>query len=308
MTTHVRYTAAARIFGVTSNGVWLVIRIFRWRADFSIFAQTGLAALLFCCGLSVLAVAISPTGALADSSCYTFANVGESGPDGMGSFSCEPRSATTVTTTTGESHRWDTTAYVGVSLPIGEAFNPHFDFGVRETNVGTSGFVYGVEANSSVSLLKGLQDSQVRLLGVVGGTLLQGTGGVGWDVGHDAFMLNIGLQVPYVRGFLDYHLDDKTLRAAMELNTIGAIRAAQQMTEINQSLGCAGTSRLDTASQALADLASFLGFANPSGSDDIFNGRIDNSPGPGFFAVSRGTPSSAWTNGQTCFSTHLPPS
>ena len=268
------------------------------------WVRVGVYALLLSSGFAVIG---SATDAQADSSCYaapgpSFTPNNYFSLAAYDSYSCvQPASSSTTTSVTTAGHRWDTTAFVGVSLPIGEAFNPHFDFGVRETDVNTAGFVYGAEANASISLLKGLKDTQFRLLGLVGSTMLQGNAGVGWDADSRALLLNAGLQVPYVRGFLDYRVDNRTLRASLELNSLSAIRAAAQMQEVTQAPTCSA-GKLDDKDQAFTDLLANLNGTATNG--DIFVGSFVWSAG--LTAIAGGTPSTAWVNNQTCFSTSPP--
>ena len=121
-------------------------------------------------------------------------------------------------TLSGGDSRWDTRGYVGLSFSIGDGFNPHLDVGVRETNVSPTNLVYGGEANVSISLVKGLKDTQLRLLAIAGSadfanTDLLANAGLGWDVGKNSLLLNAGLQVPYARAFLDYTISDASFRA-----------------------------------------------------------------------------------------------
>ena len=74
------------------------------------------------------------------------------------------------------------------------------------------------QANVSISLVKGLKDTQLRLLAIAGSadfanTDLLANAGLGWDVGKNSLLLNAGLQVPYARAFLDYTISDASFRA-----------------------------------------------------------------------------------------------
>jgi hypothetical protein len=193
------------------------------------------------------------------------------------------------------SDRWDTTGFVGISFSIGDGFNPHLAVGLRHTNVNANNFVYGGEINASISLTKGLEDTQVRLLGIAGnaGTLgvgLLGNAGIGWDFGANSLLLNAGLQVPYARFFIDYTVDDRSLRAFLEANSYGKIETVQN------TLTCGNGTVLANGAQMLQQWAGVLHGTNVSG--DIFDGSFDGFAGPETFT---GTPSNAFVNGQSCF-------
>jgi hypothetical protein len=187
-----------------------------------------------------------------------------------------------------------------VSFSIGDGFNPHLDAGVRATNVNPSNFVSGGELNVSISLLKGIRDTQLRLLGIagsadVGGTDLLGNAGIGWDVGKNSLLLNAGLQVPYARGFLDYTISDQSLRAFLEANSYGKIQAVQD------TVTCGTGTVLETPSQVANDWVQKFYDTNYSVAGDIFTGIIEMNGTPTDSFVG-GSPSSAFVNGKTCFS------
>lgn len=187
------------------------------------------------------------------------------------------------------SDRWDTSAFIGLSVPIGESFNPHLAVGIRHTNIGANNFVYGGEINASVSLVKGLEDAQIRLLGIAGGADILGVGllgnaGIGWDIGAESVLLNAGLQVPYARMFVDYAIDGNSLRAFLEANSYGQIGTI-----------CGEGAVLADGAGILQQWAEVMGATDVEG--DIFNGSF-NWYGPDFFS---GSPSDAFVGGQTCY-------
>ena len=216
----------------------------------------------------------------------------------IGGNTCSAPTSTTTTTTTGSSNRWDTTGFVGLSFSIGDgSFTPHIDLGVRETNVDTSGFVSGGEANLSVSL-KDWNDTQFRVLGLVGENWLLGNAGIGWDIGKHSFILNGGAQAPYVRAFVDYAVDAKTWRAFLELNSLGQIQAAQELTVMQTTVSCGAGTVLANPTQILGDWASLMGGTSVVG--DIFAGSFNSSFfGTQTFAGSQST--TTFLNGQTCY-------
>jgi hypothetical protein len=241
-----------------------------------------------------------------DSSCYASAPGGlngtsyfeESGND------CAAPTTTTTTTTSGSSNRWDTTGYVGISFSIGDgSFTPHLNLGVRETNVNTAGFVYGGEANMSLSLTHWFDDTQFRLLGLVGNSWVQGNGGVGWDVGKHAFILNAGVQAPYTRVFIDYALEAKTLRAFFELNSLrrnpGRSRADDDANQNHLRHWYAG----DAAANS-QQLVKHVGWPRrcPGGHfQRVYRGLSER------FQPFTGTPSTAaFVNGKTCYTPGTP--
>ena len=198
----------------------------------------------------------------------------------------------------GGSDRWDTTAYIGLSFSIGgDGVKPHFDAGVRETNVNANNQVYGGEANFSLSLVDWLNDAQLRLLALGGTTTVLGNAGVGWDFGKHSFLLNAGAQVPHVRGFVDFTVDDKTMRAFLEINSYGQIEAVQH------TLTCGAGTVIENASQILNDWGNLIGASNITG--DIFSGSLYTYGSTGTFG---GTPSPNFSNGLTCFTLGVAPS
>jgi hypothetical protein len=256
-------------------------------------------------GGALVSIPAQASAAGFDSSCYASAPIGfgasyfeDSGND------CAAPTTTTTATSSGSTNRWDTTGYVGISFSIGDgSFTPHLNLGLRETNVNNAGFVFGGEANMSLSLAHWLDDTQFRLLGLVGNSWVQGNGGIGWDVGKHAFILNAGVQAPYTRVFIDYALEAKTLRAFFELNSLSEIQAAQELTTMQTKITC-GAGTLDTPQQILSTWANILGGPGDV-MGDIFNGSIVAPPfGTRTFT---GTPSTtAFANGKTCYTPGTP--
>ncbi|MHA6691630.1 hypothetical protein [Devosia sp. A449] len=245
----------------------------------------GLLALGMVGGLALTSPAWA---APAVSGCYA-------GSEGNSGFAYGGNACSAPTGSAG-SDRWDTTGFIGLSFSIGDGFNPHLAVGLRHTNVNPSNFVYGGEINASVSLIKGLEDMQVRLLGIAGdaGTLgvgLLGNAGIGWDFGANSLLLNAGLQVPYARFFIDYTVDDSALRAFLEANSYGRIETVQN------TLTCGSGTVLANGAEMLQQWASVLPSTGVSG--DIFAGSI-LFPGA-FTEAFAGAPSTAFVNGQSCF-------
>lgn len=217
-----------------------------------------------------------------------------SGPEGNFGFDISGNACAAPTGASGGSDRWDTTGFVGISFSIGDGFNPHLAVGLRHTNVNASNFVYGGEINASISLTKGMDDAQIRLLAIAGnanalGVGLLGNAGIGWDTQANSLLLNAGLQVPYARFFIDYTIEDKALRAFLEANSYGKIDAVQS------TLTCGPGTILADGAEILENWADALGGTGVTG--DIFDGSFTY-----FFPnVFLGTPSSAFVNGQTCY-------
>jgi hypothetical protein len=258
--------------------------------------QGLLASVLFAAGLAPVPLALTMQQANAKSNCYsTTSNNNTLFLDQLSGASCTaPIATTTSQSAVGPGgNRWDTQVYLGFSLPLEQGFNPHLVGGVRTTNINASGFVYGADIGASVSLLKGLADAQSYLVAVAGGPVVQGEGGVGWDVGKRSFILRAGAQVPHVRASIDYAIDDKSLRAFLELNTLAAILPALTTTEMTTtSLSCADSAtNLHDPTQALM---AFL--LENYGSGDLFDGMQTNGN------PYKGTElQSSFVNGKTCF-------
>jgi hypothetical protein len=271
----------------------MILYFLRRAADCLPRALAGVALIAFAAPLGGFALSIPAQAMpLPPSGCYASGNV-----DGEGNkLFHDSGHACFAPTSTAGSDRWDTTGYAGISFSIGEDFNPHFSVGLRHTNVNAGNFVYGGEVNASVSLIKGLEDAQIRLLGIAGnantlGVGLLGNAGIGWDLGANSLLLNAGLQVPYARLFVDYTIDDNSLRAFFEANSYGRIEAVQN------SLTCGAGTIIANGAEILRQYADLSGGTDVSG--DIFDGFFNFEPSwPQYFT---GTPSAAFVDGQTCF-------
>lgn len=247
----------------------------------------GVVALLLALGPLLLSSPAQAQG-LPTTGCYAPIQ-GEIYAEGNIYFALGNNSCVTPNGSGGGTDRWDTTAFIGLSFPIGESFNPHLSAGVRHTNVGADSFVYGGEVNASVSLIKGLRDARVRLIGIGGnasalGVGLLGNAGIGWDVGAESLLMTAGLQVPHARLFIDYVVDDNSLRAFLEANSYGKIG----------TICGAGTVLADGAG-ILQQWGDVMGATDVEG--DIFSGSFDWN-GPEVFS---GAPSAAFAGGQTCY-------
>ena len=221
------------------------------------------------------------------------------GAEGNASFQFSGN-ACSAPTSSGGGDRWDTTGFIGISIPIGEDFNPHLAAGLRHTNVNASNFVYGGEINASISLIKGLEDAQIRVLAIVGnadalGIGLLGNAGIGWDTRANSVLLNAGLQVPYARFFIDYTIDDSALRAFFEANSYGKIETVQS------KVSCGAGTVLADGAEILQKWATAKSATNVSG--DIFNGSFDFFGFPDRFS---GAPSEAFVDGSTCYKQATP--
>ena len=252
----------------------------------SVLAGCGVALML---ALGVL-LHSSPAAAqgLPTTGCYAAID-GEIYSEGNIYFALGNNSCAAPNGSDGGTDRWDTTAFVGLSFPIGESFNPHLSAGIRHTNVGASNFVYGGEISASISLIKGLQDARVRLIGLAGnanalGVGLLGNAGIGWDVGAESLLMTAGLQAPHARLLLDFAIDDISLRAFLEANSYGKIGAI-----------CGAGTVLADGAGILQLWADVMGATDVEG--DIFSGSFDWY-GPELFS---GTPSSAFSGGETCY-------
>lgn len=253
----------------------------------SVVMRGVLGAGLVVLGLGGGLAATSPTWAAPYSTgCYA-------GAEGNGYFAAS-KNTCAAPTASGGGDRWDTTGFVGLSVPIGEDFNPHLAVGIRHTNVNSSNFVYGAEINASVSLITGLEDAQFRLLAIAGkadalSIGLLGNAGIGWDTKANSLLLNAGVQVPYARFFIDYTIEDSALRAFIEANSYGKIEAVQG------AVACGPGTVLADGAEILKKWANSIVPTTATG--DIFNGFYDYF-GTGVFS---GTPSTAFVDGKTCY-------
>jgi opacity protein-like surface antigen len=257
-------------------------------------AMRGAGAVALCLTLGGLALPL-PAQALPlpTTGCYDPLD-GEIYPEGNVYFALGHNSCVAPTAPASVGDRWDTMGFVGLSFSTGEGFTPHLAAGIRHTNVNAAHFVYGGEINASVSLVKGFEDAQVRLLGIAGkadalGVGLLGNAGIGWDLGANSLLLNAGLQVPYARFFIDYTIDDNSLRAFLEANSYGKIDAIQR------TATCGAGTVLADGAEILQQWGTSIGATSIAG--DIFDGSFD------WFGLEEfsGVPSDAFVGGQTCY-------
>lgn len=250
----------------------------------------GLVAAGFIGGIALASPAWAAS-AVPTTGCYA-------GPEGNDQFAFG-KNACAAPTGSGGGERWDTRGFIGISVPLGEDFNPHLAVGLRHTNVNGSNVVYGGEINASISLITGLEDAQFRLLAIAGkadalGIGLLGNAGIGWDTRANSVLLNAGLQVPYARFFVDYTIDDSSLRAFFEANSYGKIEAVQS------TVSCGPGTVVADGAEILQKWANAVTPMSVTG--DIFNGFFDFF-GTGTFS---GTPSAAFVDGKTCYTQGKP--
>ena len=260
---------------------------------------------------AAFAVATTPAFAVSPGTtgCYASANttdtiafpVGYTLDQGLASYGvkCEAPSG-------GGGARWDTTAFVGLSVSFGTGDKSpnggvHLTAGVRRTNVNADGRVYGGEGHASINLAK-LQDIQVRALGLYGNRSALGNGGIGLDFGKSQPVVSAAAQIPFARILVDFHSFDKDLRVFLEGNTYSKIRKSSSGGACNL-----GAKKVDENGAA-----SIVNTAAPTSYPIFTGGFLTGSFAPNtdfnVYKPVNGIASSNWVSGQTCFSIGAPPS
>lgn len=199
--------------------------------------------------------------------------------------------------------RWDTRAFIGLAVSFGTGdYSPkggvHLTAGVRRTNVAADNAVYGAELHGSVNLLE-WKDIQLRALGLFGNRDVLGNAGLGFDVFKLTPLAVAGVQIPYGRAFVDVYAFNWNVRGFAEVNTYGRIKPVQPSLP-----SCAAGTTLSTEQQAATATNAAWKQALPSFQNPyiggILTGSLDNVGLRGVNPIN-GLPSSAWNNGETCF-------
>ena len=199
--------------------------------------------------------------------------------------------------------RWDTRAFVGLAVSFGTGdYSPkggvHLTAGVRRTNVGADNNVYGAELHGSINLLE-WKDIQLRALGLFGNRDVLGNAGIGFDIFKLTPLAVAGVQIPYGRAFVDVYAFNWNVRGFAEVNTYGRIKP------VAPSLPSCGSGTTLMTEQQAADAvnSAFRSTGIPFNPYDggILTGSLSPLIYRGTPAIN-GLPSSAWNNGQTCFS------
>lgn len=169
---------------------------------FPVISASVITPLLLSVALSANAGQPCPTG-------YIFTPVGKGGY-------C---TATPITTSGGASSRRDNKLFVGINWKFGGVKAPEFVLGYQSVKVESDKDVRGGRLEFTALLKDGFRPHAFKLSAVDGKTSGQGLLGAGYAFGQ-GFLLNAGLQIPYVTGGLDYVVGGG-LTPYAGLNTLG---------------------------------------------------------------------------------------
>ena len=150
-----------------------------------------------------------------------------------------PTQPPTVDPTITKSGRNDNRLYVGINWNFGVRNGATAVVGYRGAKVASGGHVHGFKTELSYVLSgapMGFGELRVKYLN--GSRSAQGEAGAGYSFAHSAFLLNGGVQGPYINGGVDY-LFDKGWLGSIGVNTLGRVRKP------NETLSCPNGYTLD---------------------------------------------------------------
>ncbi|MGZ5130302.1 MAG: hypothetical protein ACXWCV_03110 [Caldimonas sp.] len=122
------------------------------------------------------------------------------------------------------SSRNDNKVYAGINWNFGVRTGATVFVGVRAARVNADSKVHGAKAEISYVLSgapMGLGEARLKYL--VGNRDTQGEGGVGYSFAHQAFLVNGGMQAPFMNGGADY-LFGKGFLVYIGGNTLDSVR------------------------------------------------------------------------------------
>ena len=130
----------------------------------------------------------------------------------------------TIDPTITKSGRNDNRLYVGINWNFGVRDGATAVVGYRVAKVAAGGHVHGYKAEISYVLSgapMGLGEARLKYLN--GSRSAQGEAGAGYSFASQAFLVNLGVQGPYVNGGVDY-LFDKGWLASIGVNTLSRVK------------------------------------------------------------------------------------
>jgi len=139
-----------------------------------------------------------------------------------------PPPPSTVDPTITKSGRNDNRLYVGINWNFGVRNGATAVVGYRGAKVAAGGHVNGFKTELSYVLSgapMGFGELRVKYLN--GSRSVQGEAGAGYSFAHQAFLLNGGVQGPYINGGVDY-LFDKGWLGSIGVNTLGRVRGPKE--------------------------------------------------------------------------------
>jgi len=135
-----------------------------------------------------------------------------------------PQLPDTIDPTVNKSGRNDNKLYVGINWNFGIRNGATAVVGYRAAKVAAGGHVHGYKAEISYVLSgapMGFGEFRAKYLN--GGRSVQGEAGVGYSFASQAFLINGGVQGPFINGGVDY-LFDKGWLASIGVNSLGRVK------------------------------------------------------------------------------------
>jgi hypothetical protein len=146
----------------------------------------------------------------------------------------------TVPPTIEKSSRNDNTVYVGINWNFGLRDGATAVLGYRDAKVKANSNVEGWKVEATVVLSGApMGFGELRAKWLQGERDVQGELGAGFSGAHEAFLLNAGVQGPYVNGNVDY-LFGKGFLFSIGANTLGKVKKPKETTTCPQGYTLSG--------------------------------------------------------------------
>ena len=196
--------------------------------------------------------------------------------------------------------RSETQAFVGLTFSaMGGKVYHKVSAGIRQIDVQPDDSVSGAEINVSSSLTELGKDTTAHILALNGNRSQLSNVGVGFNFEKSDWLLNVGLQLPYVRVYGDYMIKEKVFIPSIELNSYGKIDPV-----VSTCNGVEVTS--DQLLQTLVDqqVLNYDGVALRVISGDIYSGVVEDFENGDYDWTFTGVKNASVYNGsdKTCLS------
>ena len=135
----------------------------------------------------------------------------------------------TVPPTVEKKSRNDNTVYVGINWNFGARTGATAVLGYRDAHVKKNGNVDGWKAEATWVLSGApMGFGEIRAKYLKGEREVQGEIGAGFSGAHEAFLLNAGVQGPYINGNLDY-LFNKGFLGSIGVNSLDKVKKPKKV-------------------------------------------------------------------------------
>jgi len=170
--------------------------------------------------ITTIAAALCLSGSAAfagPSGCYT---------DTVSSLARGVDNSAITCTLPGGGSRYENQAFFGIVLTMDKGeVQPKISAGLRRILVEGNDHVTGAEINFTTAP-SDLGNTTLHLVGLAGKRNLMANVGLGYNVADNNVLVNGGVQVPYLRAFVDYNPKTQGLTPQFEVNSYGKIAAA----------------------------------------------------------------------------------